>query len=117
MRNQQPLITGLFPDRASVELGYRALAERGYCSRDVSIFMSDATKTRHFKPGSVTGEVAGALCRWEFSGEHVKQHEEDIRNGAILIGVAPRSEADAWFLDNAWRISRGRAVNLHRSAD
>lgn len=48
MANQPPLMTGLFPDRDSAELGYKALAERGYEKSDVNLAMSDETRKTHF---------------------------------------------------------------------
>lgn len=47
MKNTQPLMTGLFPDRASAERGYAALSERGYSNDDVNIAMSNETR-KHF---------------------------------------------------------------------
>lgn len=44
----RPVMTGLFPDRESAELGYRALTERGYSNDEVNVAMSDDTRKRHF---------------------------------------------------------------------
>jgi len=48
MINDKPLMTGLFPDRASAELGYNTLSERGYTQDDVNLVMSEDTKKTHF---------------------------------------------------------------------
>ena len=48
MATERQLMTGLFPDRDSAELGYGALAERGYTKDDVNVVMSEDTKKRHF---------------------------------------------------------------------
>lgn len=66
MNNQTPLMTGLFPDRDSAELGYNSLSDRGYTKDDVNVVMSEDTKKRHFTSagtetelGSKAGEGAG----------------------------------------------------------
>lgn len=43
-----PLVTGLFRDRDSAEAAYNAASARGYSKDDVSLVMSDETRTRHF---------------------------------------------------------------------
>lgn len=48
MASDRPLMTGLFPDRDSAELGYNALTERGYTNRDINLAMSEDTRKRHF---------------------------------------------------------------------
>ena len=48
MNNQRPLMTGLFPDRESAELGYTSMSDRGYTKDDVNVVMSEDTKNRHF---------------------------------------------------------------------
>lgn len=57
MTNQRPLMTGLFPDRASAELGYNSLSDRGYTKDDVNLVMSEDTKKRHFTSGSTETEL------------------------------------------------------------
>ena len=49
MPEEHPLIlTGLFRDRDSAERAYGSLVNRGYGRDDVSLLMSDETRTRHF---------------------------------------------------------------------
>lgn len=36
MSNEKPMVTGLFPDRDSAELGYKTLSERGYSKDDAT---------------------------------------------------------------------------------
>ena len=49
MPEERPLIlTGLFRDRDSAERAYGSLVNRGYDRDDVSLLMSDETRTRHF---------------------------------------------------------------------
>lgn len=57
MSNDKPLMTGLFPDRDSAELGYNALAEKGYTKDDVNVVMSEDTKKRHFAPAGTETEL------------------------------------------------------------
>jgi len=44
----QPLVTGLFPDRTSAEQAYQELSSRGYSHDDVNLVMSDETRKRYF---------------------------------------------------------------------
>ena len=37
MANEKPLMTGLFPDRESAELGFNTLSERGYSKDDINV--------------------------------------------------------------------------------
>jgi len=53
----RPILTGLFPDRASAELGYGSLSERGYGKDDVNLLMSEDTKKRHFTGAGTETEL------------------------------------------------------------
>lgn len=46
------MVTALFNDRASAECAYRALSSRGYGGDDVSVLMSDQTRTKYFSSDS-----------------------------------------------------------------
>ena len=48
MAYEKPLMTGLFPDRESAEIGYNTLADRGYSKDDINVVMSDDTKKTAF---------------------------------------------------------------------
>jgi uncharacterized protein (TIGR02271 family) len=48
MNKNVPVVTGMFPDRASAEQAYRDLSTRGYGQKDVNLVMSDETRKRHF---------------------------------------------------------------------
>ena len=171
MANQRPLMTGLFPDRESAELGYNALFERGYSKDDINVVMSDDTKKRHFVAagtetelgnkaaegagvggaiggtvgaiaaaiaavgttiaipglglvlagplaaaiagagaGAATGGIVGALVGWNMPEERVKEYDEGIRNGGILMGVHPRNDEDADHVSAAWKTHRAQNV-------
>ena len=53
----RPLMTGLFPDRDSAELGYSALSERGYSKDDVNVAMSEETRKKHFVAAGTETEL------------------------------------------------------------
>ena len=171
MSKEQPLMTALFPDRASAELGFNALSGRGYANNDVNVVMSEDTKTRYFVPagtetelgnkaaqgagvggaiggtvgaiaaavaavgttlalpglgliiagplaaaiagagaGAATGGIVGALVGWNIPEERVKDYDEGIRNGGILIGVHPRNDADAAYLEQTWKANHAQAI-------
>ena len=171
MSNDRPLITGIFPDRASAERAYTAAGARGYSHDALNVVMSDATKTSQFLNSSVetelgskaaegagiggavggtvgavvaaiaaigtsiaipglgliiagplaaalagagagaaTGGLVGALVGWNMPEERVKQYDEAIKNGGILMGVRPRSDEDAAYLENSWRDSNGQHI-------
>lgn len=57
MNNEKPLMTGLFPDRESAELGYNTLTDRGYSKDDVNVVMSEDTKKRHFTAAGTETEL------------------------------------------------------------
>lgn len=168
----RPLMTGLFPDRASAERGYSALTERGYSKDDVNLAMSDETR-KHFSAagvetelgtkaaegagvggaiggtigaiaaaiaavgtslvlpglglvvagplaaaiagagaGAATGGLVGALIGWSIPEERVKQYEEGLKNGGVLLGVHPRTDADADYLNQHW--TANNATDVYR---
>lgn len=171
MSNEKPLMTGLFPDRDSAELGYNALSERGYTKDDVNVVMSEDTKKRYFTSagtetelgtkaakgagvggaiggtvgaiaaavaavgttialpgiglviagplaaalagagaGAATGGIVGALVGWNMPEERVKQYDEGIRKGGILMGVSPRNDEDAAYFEKAWKTNRAQDI-------
>ena len=60
--------------------------------------------------GAATGGIVGALIGWGIPEERVKDYDEAIRGGGILMAVRPKSEADADFLADSWRANRGEHV-------
>ena len=42
--------------------------------------------------------------------ERVKEYEEGIRQGGILMGVHARSDEDARDLEDQWRANRGERI-------
>lgn len=60
--------------------------------------------------GAATGGLVGALIGWGIPEERVKVYEEGIKEGGILMGVRPRSEEDAAWLQQHWREARAESV-------
>jgi hypothetical protein len=60
--------------------------------------------------GAATGGIVGALIGWGIPEERVKQYDQGIREGGILMAVKPRSEEDASFFENSWKSNRGEHV-------
>lgn len=62
--------------------------------------------------GGVAGGLIGALVGWSMPEERIKDYEEGIKNGGILIGVKPRNEDDAVYVENDWKLNHG--VHVYR---
>ena len=62
--------------------------------------------------GGVTGGLLGALIGWGIPEERVKHYEAGIKDGGILMGVKPRSQEDAQYLEQQWKSNRGEHVYL-----
>lgn len=60
--------------------------------------------------GAATGGIVGALVGWNMSEERVKEYDEGIRNGGILMGVLPRNDDDARHLSTEWKNNRAQDV-------
>jgi hypothetical protein len=60
--------------------------------------------------GGATGTLVGTLFGSGIPEERVKHYEAGISSGGILLGVKPRSEADAEHFEQAWKDSQGEHV-------
>ncbi len=60
--------------------------------------------------GAATGGIVGALIGWGIPEERVKEYDQGIREGGILMAVRPRNDADATFLEDSWKANRGQHV-------
>jgi hypothetical protein len=60
--------------------------------------------------GAATGGIVGALVGWNIPEERVKRYEEGIKKGGILMGVRPRSDEDAEYLQQNWTTNRAQDV-------
>jgi hypothetical protein len=55
--------------------------------------------------GAVAGGLVGALIGWGIPEEHAKRYEAGIKSGGIVMGVRPRSDEDAAYLEGEWATS------------
>jgi|SRR5688572_16789940 hypothetical protein len=60
--------------------------------------------------GGVTGGLVGALIGAGIPEVRVKHYEQGIKSGGILIGVQPRTDDDAVFLEREWNKAGGTHV-------
>ena len=60
--------------------------------------------------GAATGGLVGALIGWGIPEERVKEYDQGIREGGILMAVRPRNDEDASYLENSWKSHRGENV-------
>jgi len=60
--------------------------------------------------GGATGGIIGALVGSGIPEERVKDYEEGIKNGGIVMGVNARSDEDADYFENDWRSNRGEHI-------
>ena len=78
------LMTGMFRDRESAERAYECVTSRGYTDKDVSLLMSDDTRTRCFPRDAVTKTELGTKAA-EGAGIGAVA---GAGLGALLIGLA-----------------------------
>ena len=62
--------------------------------------------------GGAAGGIIGALVGAGIPEDRAKLYEEDIKKGGIVMGVNPRNDEDAEYLEQEWRKSRGE--NIYR---
>jgi len=60
--------------------------------------------------GGATGGLIGLLVGAGIPEERVKNYEEGIKKGGILMGVTPRSPEDAEYFEQDWKTNRGEGV-------
>lgn len=54
------LVTGLFKNKLSAEAAVDALQRRGYSNKEITVLMSEATRTKHFALETKTQAASGA---------------------------------------------------------
>jgi hypothetical protein len=59
----------------------------------------------------LAGALIGALTKWGIPQRRIEEYEQGIRAGGILMGVKPRSDADASDLVQQWQSSGGKLVH------
>ena len=62
--------------------------------------------------GAATGGLIGALVGWNIPEERVKQYEDGIKKGGILMGVRARNDEDAAYFDKQWNGDQSAAAKL-----
>lgn len=62
--------------------------------------------------GGITGGVIGALVGSGIPEARAKLYESGIKEGQIVIGVHPRSDEDAKYLENNWRSNKGEEIHV-----
>jgi hypothetical protein len=60
--------------------------------------------------GGATGGIIGALIGAGIPEERVKQYEEGVREGGIVMGVNARTDEDADYFESDWKTNRGEHV-------
>jgi len=63
--------------------------------------------------GSLAGGLTGALIGWGIPEERVAHYEKGIREGGTVLGVTPRSEEDAAYIESEWR-TKYNAEHVYR---
>src|SRR5688572_8929344 len=61
--------------------------------------------------GGATGGLIGLLVGAGIPEERVKDYEEGIKKGGILMGVTPRTPEDAEYFEQDWKKYRAETVN------
>src|SRR6202163_1370412 len=74
------MVTGLFTNKESAELGYRSATRLGYENSDIDVLMSEETRNRYFSPGHDT--------KSDLSSNATKAAADDGKSGAGLGGPA-----------------------------
>lgn len=164
------MMTALFKDWADAEAAYKELMNRNFTRDQVSILMSEDTRTRFagtqtemgskalegtgtgaavggalgaivaaivavgtsiaipplglvvagpiaaalvgLGAGGAAGGLIGALIGYGIPEETVKRYESGIKEGGILLGVVPRSAAEAQEVERVWKDKKAQDVNL-----
>ena len=60
--------------------------------------------------GAAGGGLVGALVGMGMPEERVKDYEEGVKNGGIMMGVHAKNDADAAHFEDNWRMSGGQKV-------
>ena len=60
--------------------------------------------------GAAGGGLIGALVGWNMPEERVKEYEEGMKKGGIMMGLRAKDDADAEHLEGAWKNNRGQYV-------
>ena len=62
--------------------------------------------------GGITGGIVGALVGAGIPEDRAKEYERGLKEGNIVMGVRPRSDEDADYLEDNWQQHHGE--NIYR---
>ncbi len=62
--------------------------------------------------GVITGGILGALVGAGMTDETAKLYESGVKKGNIVMGVYPRNESEAEYLENNWKVNQ--AIEVHK---
>ncbi len=60
--------------------------------------------------GGIAGGLIGALVGSGIPEDRAKIYESGVKEGHVVMGVHPRNEADAEFLEQNWKTNRGQDI-------
>jgi len=61
--------------------------------------------------GGLTGGLIGALVGWGIPEKRAKLYEAGIKDGHIVLGVNPRSDEDAEYVEKEWKKYEGQEIH------
>lgn len=60
--------------------------------------------------GGITGGLIGALVGSGIPEDRAKLYESGIKDGHVVMGVHPRNDEDADFLENDWKTNQAKDI-------
>jgi hypothetical protein len=60
--------------------------------------------------GGITGGLIGALVGSGIPEDRAKVYESGIKDGHVVLGVHPRNNDDADFIENDWKSNKGQDI-------
>jgi hypothetical protein len=63
--------------------------------------------------GGITGGLIGALVGWGIPEDRAKRYEKALEEGKIVLGVHPKNDEDARFIEKEWLAHHGEDVYVH----
>jgi hypothetical protein len=60
--------------------------------------------------GAASGGLIGALIGWNMPEERVKEYDEGIKKGGILMGLRAKNDEDALHFEDQWKQNRGESI-------
>lgn len=60
--------------------------------------------------GGITGGIIGALVGSGIPEDRAKNYEDGIKRGHTVLGVHPRNDEDAEYIESNWRSNKGQDI-------